>query len=194
MDPPALAPSAPQRGNRLTRALGLLGLTLLGWRFAGAFPDRSKLVIVVAPHTSNWDFVVGIALVFATGLDAHWLGKHHLFQGPLGPLARWLGGIPVDRRQRNDLVEQTTAAFQSRDRLWLGITPEGTRKKVERWKSGFWHIAKAAGVPIVLCYLDFRKREIGVGPLIEPGEDYEADLARIQAFYASVTPRHPDKF
>jgi len=167
---------------------------LLRWRFAGEFPDHSQLVIVVAPHTSNWDFVVGIAVIFATGLHAHWLAKDAWFRWPLGMLGRWLGGIPVDRSRRHDLVEQTSAAFRERDRLWLAITPEGTRKKVERWKSGFWHIAKAAGVPIALCYFDYRKREVGFGPLLKPGDDYAADLARIQAFYAGVTPRHPDKF
>jgi 1-acyl-sn-glycerol-3-phosphate acyltransferase len=194
MDLPILPPHLPQRGNGLTRVLGRLGLRLLRWRFAGEFPDRSRLVIVVAPHTSNWDFVVGIAVIFATGLHAHWLVKDSWFRWPLGILGRWLGGIPVDRSRRHDLVEQTSAAFRERDRLWLAITPEGTRKKVERWKSGFWHIAKAAGVPIALCYFDYRKREVGFGPLLEPGDDYAADLARILSFYAGVTPRHPDKF
>ncbi|WP_197463744.1 lysophospholipid acyltransferase family protein [Desulfuromonas sp. DDH964] len=191
---PPLPATVPQRGNRLSRALGRFAMRRLGWRLAGPFPEQSKLVVVVAPHTSNWDFIVGIALVFATGLHANWLAKHVFFRPPLGLLARWLGGIAVDRSKRNDLVEQTTAIYRQRERIWLGITPEGTRKKVERWKSGFWHIAKAAGVPIALCYFDYRKREIGFGPLLLPGENYEADLARIQAFYADVAPRHPENF
>lgn len=189
-----LPPSAPRRGNRLSRGLGRLGLRLLRWRFVGEFPEPSRLVIVVAPHTSNWDFVTGIAVVFATGLHAHWLVKDTWFRWPFGHLARWLGGIPVDRSRSNALVEQTSQAFAEHERLWLAVTPEGTRKKVARWKSGFWHIARDAGVPIALCYFDYRKRETGFGPLLEPGDDYTADLERITAFYREVTPCHPENF
>jgi 1-acyl-sn-glycerol-3-phosphate acyltransferase len=191
---PALPAGVPRRGNFLTRCLGRLGLRLLHWRFEGEFPEPSKLVLVVAPHTSNWDFVVGIAIVFATGLNAHWLAKDTWFRWPVGLLGRWLGGLPVDRSRRHDRVEQTSRVFREHERLWLAITPEGTRKKVERWKSGFWHIAKAAGVPIAPCYFDYRKRETGFGPLLIPGDDYEQDLARLQAFYATVTARHPEQF
>lgn len=194
MDLPTLPPEVPRRGNRLSRTLGRLVLGICGWRVTGQFPPQNKLVMVVAPHTSNWDFFYGIAAVFALGLQAHWLGKHTLFAPPRGRAMRWLGGISVDRSRRNALVDQTTAAFRQRDRLWLAVTPEGTRKKVERWKSGFWHIARDAGVPILPVYFDYARREIGLAPLLVPGEDYETDLARLLNFYRGITPRHPERF
>jgi len=194
MSLPDIPLKAPRRGNRFTRTLGRLGLAASGWKVTGKMPDRSKLVMIVAPHTSNRDFFYGILAVFALGLHANWLGKHTLFRGPAGRLMRWLGGISVDRSRRNDLVEQTAAVFQKRNRLWLAITPEGTRKKVERWKSGFWHIARAAKVPILLVYFDYARREIGFGPLLDPSDDYASDLAQIIAFYQGIVPCHSERF
>jgi 1-acyl-sn-glycerol-3-phosphate acyltransferase len=194
MDLPELPATFPRRGNAFTRALGRLALRVTGWRVTGNFPDRAKLVVVVAPHTSNWDTFLGIVLAFALGFDAHWLAKHTLFSGPLGPLMRWVGGIPVDRSRPTDRVDQITAEFVRRDQLLLAIAPEGTRGKVERWKSGFWRIARAAAVPMVPAWFDYARREIGIGPALEATDDYPADLARIMEFYRGVTPRHPERF
>ncbi len=191
---PELPPALPRRGNRFTRALGRLVLAMAGWRVAGNFPDCGKMVVVVAPHTSNWDTFFGIVLVFALGLDAHWMGKHTLFLGPLGPLMRWLGGIPVDRNRPTDRVGQVAAEFERREKLLLAIAPEGTRRKVERWKSGFWRISRAAQIPMVPAWFDFAQREIGIGPVLEASDDYQADLARIMEFFRGVTPRHPERY
>lgn len=192
--PAGLGPSVPRRGNRFSRALFTALLRLAGWRFVEPFPDQAQAVIVAAPHTSNWDFVVGMSAVFALGVRVHWMGKHTLFRWPAGPLMRWLGGIPIDRTAAHGVVEQTVALFAARPQLLLVVTPEGTRKKVARWKSGFWHIAHGAGVPILLGAIDYRKKQLQVGSLLQPGSDLEADMRRIQAHYAGITPRHRDRF
>ena len=184
----------PVRGNRLTRMLGRLVLALGGWRIAGKPPQVAKLVCIVAPHTSNWDFVIGIAAVFALGLDVRWLGKHTLFRGPAGPLMRWLGGIPVDRSAPHGYSVELSRLFRRSERLLLGIAPEGTRSRVERWRSGFYAIATAAEVPIVLCYLDYSEKVAGFGPVVIPSGDPQRDMEHIGAFYRGVHAKRPDRF
>lgn len=157
-------------------------------------PDRGKLVIVAAPHTSNWDFVFGMTGAFALGLELHWMGKHTLFKPPFGGLMRWLGGLAIDRRAAHGVVEQVADEFARRGQLLLVVTPEGTRSKVERWKTGFWHIARASGVPILLGGLDYERKRLVFGPLLEPGASLEEDMAEIQAYYRGMTPRHPEQF
>jgi 1-acyl-sn-glycerol-3-phosphate acyltransferase len=141
------------------------------------------MVLIGAPHTSNWDFVVALATAFALGLEIHWLGKHTLFRPPVGPLMRWLGGIPVDRRVRSGVVSQSVEAIRSRDQMLLCIAPEGTRGRVRRWKTGFYHIARETGLPILLCHLNNPRRILGFGPTFRPGNDTDADLAAIRAHY-----------
>jgi len=191
---PQLSPALPRRGNALTRAFGRLVLSLLGWHIEGEFPDRGKLVCIVAPHTSNWDFVIGLAAVFALGLDIRWLGKHTLFRGPAGPLMRWLGGIPVDRRSPHGYITQLTRAFHEQDRFLIGIAPEGTRRRVERWRTGFYFIAESAGVPIVLCYLDYVAKVAGIGPVVVPTGSLEQDLRGLMVFYRGVRAKRPACF
>ena len=191
---PQPGPAVPRRGNRLSQRLCAALLGVFGWRFEGEVPDRRQLVIVAAPHTSNWDFVIGMAGVFALGLDLHWMGKHTLFRPPFGGVMRWLGGLPIDRRSAHGVVEQMAAEFVRRQSLWLVITPEGTRSKVTRWKTGFWHIARDAGVPIFLAGLDYRRRRLVLGPLWHPGDSLDEDLAGIRAHYHGLTPRHPERF
>lgn len=191
MELPALGEALPRRGNVFSRAVGTGILRAFGWRLEGTLPDVPKVLGIGAPHTSNWDFVFGIAAVLALGLRANWIGKHTLFRWPVGGLMRWLGGIPVDRTHAQGLVEQAVAMFDSRDRLVLGIAPEGTRKKVERWKTGFYHIAHGAGVPILPFYWDYRRKVLGFGPPLVPSGDLDADLERIYAFYTRVHGRHP---
>jgi 1-acyl-sn-glycerol-3-phosphate acyltransferase len=157
-------------------------------------PDCGKLVIIAAPHTSNWDFVFGMTGAFALGLELHWMGKHTLFKPPLGGVMRWLGGLAIDRRAAHGVVEQVADEFARRGQLLLVVTPEGTRSKVERWKTGFWHIARAAGVPILLGGLDYGRKRLVFGPLLEPGESLEEDMALIQAHYRGMPPRHPKLF
>jgi 1-acyl-sn-glycerol-3-phosphate acyltransferase len=152
-------------------------------------PDIAKAVVIVAPHTSNWDFIVGVTAKFALGLDISWLGKHTVFRRPTGGLMRWLGGIPVDRRQAQGVVRQCVEEFQRRSRLLLGLSPEGTRSQVQRWRTGFYHIALGAGVPIVLVSFDYARRVIGLGPVVEPSGRLDEDLERMQAHYQTVVPK-----
>jgi 1-acyl-sn-glycerol-3-phosphate acyltransferase len=189
MDIPKPGPSVPRRGGPIRAAIGRAILRLFGWGIGGGPPDVAKCVVIAAPHSSNRDFFVGIAVVFALRLDAHFIGKAELFRGPLGPLMRWLGGLAVDRRHPEGVVEQAVAMFQARDRLMLALAPEGTRKPVPRWKSGFYRIALGAGVPIVPGYFDNRRRMVGFGPAFYPTGNAEADLAALRAFYAPIPRR-----
>lgn len=156
----------------------------------GEVPDLAKAVIIVAPHTSNWDFPVGVAAMLALDLKLTFLGKHTLFEGPLAPLMRGLGGIPVDRSHPGaGVVEEMAARFRAADRLLLALSPEGTRTAVDRWKTGFYRIASAAGVPIVAVALDWARREIRFGPVLTPSGDLEADLAVFREFFADARGR-----
>jgi 1-acyl-sn-glycerol-3-phosphate acyltransferase len=193
MWPPGLmwppGPHVPRRGGALRAALGRSILGLLGWRLEGGLPDLAKFVVTAAPHSSNWDFIIGIAAVFALRLDVRFVGKAELFRGPLGPLMRWLGGLPVDRHRPEGLVEQLVELFAAREQLVLAMAPEGTRKPVERWKSGFYRIALGAGVPIVPGYFDNGRKRVGFGKPFRPTGDAEADIAELRAFYAKMPRR-----
>lgn len=180
-----LPPNAPRvRPNRLTRWIGRSVLRLGGWRMVGAFPDIPKLVLIGAPHSSNWDGVWGFAAKAAMGLDIKVLGKDSLFKVPLlGALLRYLGVIPVDRNAAHGVVEQAAAMIRNAEQFWFGLAPEGTRKPVERWKAGFWKIAKAADVPVLPAYFHYPDKVIGIGEPFWLGEDMNADLARIRAWY-----------
>ena len=187
-----LPPALPRVGGPVRRAIGRAILRLMGWRFTGEIPNARKLVLIVAPHTSNWDFVVGFAAKLALSLRAKYLGKDSLFRAPWGWFFRITGGIPVDRGNSHRVVEQVVAEFARRDQMVLALAPEGTRKKVAEWRSGFWHIARGAGVPILMVAFDFGTREIRLGPALMPGEDLATDMARIRAHYATVRGRNPE--
>jgi 1-acyl-sn-glycerol-3-phosphate acyltransferase len=149
----------------------------------GQFPDLPGVVLIGAPHSSNWDGIWGFAAKLALGLDIRILGKHQLFWWPLGPLLRRLGVIAVNRDAASGVVEQLAARFAAEPRFWLGIAPEGTRRRVARWKPGFWKIARAAGVPVLPVYFDYPRKVIGIGPPFATGADMEADIARIRQWY-----------
>ena len=176
----------PRRGSAATRAFGRLVLWLTRFRVEGGIPDCPKLVIAVAPHTSNWDFVVGMGAMFALDLDLSFLAKHTLFRGPFAALFRWMGGIAVNRTNPEGVIEQAVDAFAAVDRRVLAIAPEGTRKRVAHFKSGFLRIARAAGVPVLLASLDYQRRCVTLGPLAELSDDLAADLARVEAHYAAI--------
>lgn len=188
----ALPPNAPQvRRNRLTRWIGRSILRAGGWRMVGRFPDIPKLVLIGAPHSSNWDGVWGFAAKAAMGLDIKVLGKDSLFKVPvLGAVLRYLGVIPVNRSAAHGVVEQAAAMIRSADRFWFGLAPEGTRKPVERWKTGFWKIAKAAEVPVLPAYFHYPDKIIGIGEPFQLGDDMNADLARIRAWYRPWQGKH----
>jgi 1-acyl-sn-glycerol-3-phosphate acyltransferase len=164
----AVPPSIPRRGGAVSRAIGRTGLALLGWKLEGRVPDALKLVVVVAPHTSNWDFIIGLFVKFALELDASYLAKQQLFRRPFGALFRYWGGIPVIRSATSDMVDQIIEQFRKRRQLFLVITPEGTRKPVPRWRSGFYHIAREAHVPILLVTLDWTRKVVHFGPTVRP--------------------------
>lgn len=179
--PPSL-PRVPRSG--FSRWLGRTILRLGGWRMVGRFPDIPKAVLIGAPHSSNWDGLWGLAAKAALGLDIRIFAKHQLFWWPLGLVLRRFGIIPVNRGDPRGLIDQMLQRFRDEDAFWLGIAPEGTRKRVERWKPGFWKIAHAAGVPIVPAYFHYPEKIIGIGEPFVTGEDMDADLARIRAWYA----------
>jgi len=176
----------PRRGGAITRALGRAMLAAMRFRLEGEVPDLPKFVVAVAPHTSNLDFVVGMATMFALDLKLSFLGKHTLFRGPFAPILRWMGGIPVDRSQHHGLVEEAVAEFTQMDRRVLAIAPQGTRSPVRAFKTGFLHIARGAQVPIVLAALDYASKCVHLGPTVIPGEDVEADRRRIEAHFANI--------
>jgi 1-acyl-sn-glycerol-3-phosphate acyltransferase len=188
---PPLPPSLPHRGNAFSRALGHLGLALFGWRIEGQFPDRAKLVVIVAPHTSNWDFPIGISAVFALGLRVRFLGKDALFRGPLGWLMRWFGGTPVIRESPQGAVAQVVAVIEAERAVFLAITPAGTRSSTVPWRSGFYHIAHAAGVPILPIAFDGERRLIRLFAPFDTSGNYDADIPKLLALYAGIRGIRP---
>lgn len=191
---PALGPNVPGRGNAFSRGVGRLGLALFRFRFEGRIPDVPRCVMIVAPHTSNWDFVVGVFAKLALGLRARFIAKHTLFRGPFGWFLRWLGGIPVDRRAPGGIVENVVEAMLAAEQMYLVVTPEGTRKKAPAWKAGFYRIAHGAGVPILPVAFDYRKRAIVFEPLFHPSGDYEADLPLLRARFDSAMAYRPENY
>lgn len=173
--------------------LALFLLRLFGWRPEGTLPDIPKYVIIAAPHTSNWDFVLMLALALAYKIRIVWMGKNSLFRWPLGLLFKRLGGIPIDRSSPHNVVEQAVEVFDKREKLIMVITPEGTRKKVKTWKTGFYYIAKGANVPILLGFADYKRKIAGFGPTIVSSGDIEADMRVIRDFYSGIYGKHPEK-
>ena len=168
------------------RAVGRAYLRLAGWRIEGTFPADSKYVLIVAPHTSNWDFPLGVAVVFAVELRVSWLGKHSMFRTPFKSFLRWLGGIPVNRSASHGVVGECVRAFAAAPALIVALAPEGTRKGVSKWKSGFYLIALKAGVPILPVGFDYREHVVRLMPLFQPGGNLERDLPLIQGKFSDV--------
>lgn len=191
---PQLGPLTPQKSNVLTRAIGRFLLFGLRWQVKGTVYNAPKLVMVLAPHTSTCDFLVGLASMLAVGFRSSWLiaAKHTWW--PLGIFMRRLGGIPVHRSAPHDVVSQMVKTFNDNDKLLFALSPEGTRKKVTKWKTGFWHIASDAGVPIQLISFDYARRITECGPVIETSNNIEADMKLIQNYYKGVQAKYPSKF
>lgn len=184
-----LGPDVPTGGNRLTVMLGRSLLKAMGWRIEGEFPNQSKMIVAVAPHTSAMDFVLSVAVILGLGLRASFLAKQSLFKFPLGPLMYAMGGIPVERNSPRGLVGQMAEQFDNNPRLVLGITPEGTRKKVREWKRGFALIAQAADVPILPTILDYKSRVVRFEKLITDVSDVDAVVSAVQASAKVATPK-----
>ena len=168
-------------------------LKMIGWRVSFTLPPRDKYVLVGAPHTSNWDFPLGLLAMWASGLRVSWVGKHTLFKGPLGPVMRALGGIPVDRRGSIGFTKKVIETFANRDQFVLAISPEGTRSLTKHWKGGFYHIALAAGVPIALGYIDYPRRQLGIERMFAPSGDIETDFKILEEYYQDKIGKRPEK-
>ena len=177
----------------MRRRLAVWVLRLRGWRLVGRAPDLPKYVVVFGPHTCNWDFLLGMLAARGYGIRASWLGKDSIFRWPVAGLLRRLGGMPVHRDHHEGIVGQVVAAFASVDSMVLGLTPEGTRSLAPHWKSGFYRMARAAGVPIVVAAVDGPSRRITLGPTIFPTGDVRQDMDRVRALYAGTRGIHPGR-
>lgn len=191
---PEIGDAVPRTHGPLAAALGRFMIRIRGWGFEGRVPNEAKMILLVAPHTSNWDFLTGLWAKFALRLKAGFLGKHTLFWWPLGRFLRSIGGIAIDRAKAAGIAEDSTRAFREHEQLMLVIAPEGTRSKSAKWKSGFYRIAVAAHVPILPVVFDYPKKVIRFAPLFHPTGDYDADLPLIQSHYGAHMGRHPENY
>jgi 1-acyl-sn-glycerol-3-phosphate acyltransferase len=182
--------------NTLLRWLSIAFLRLAGWKVVGKLPpDAAKSVLIAAPHTSNWDLPYTLMVCFVLRLNVYWMGKSSIFKPPFRGVMMWLGGIPVDRAQSNNLVAASSEAImKAAGPLQLIVPPEGTRSGTRFWKTGFYYIAQGAGVPIVMAYLDYDKKVGGLGPVLQTTSDIEADMVTIKAFYKGVKGKNADQF
>ena len=180
----------------ILRALSVGFLKLAGWRIQGTLPPGAeKSVLIAAPHTSNWDLPYTLMVAFSLRLTVYWMGKEQIFRFPFRGLMMWLGGIPVQREKSNNLVAASVEAIKAASGpLQLVVPPEGTRSKTRYWKTGFYHIAVGAQVPIVLAYMDYEKKISGLGPVFEPTGNIEVDMAQIKAFYANFKGKNASQF
>ena len=185
-------PKGPLYEARRAIALWLYGLA--GWKVEGTAPGQDKMVVIAAPHTSNWDlpFMLGVAYKFRIRLN--WMGKDSLFKPPFGWLMKALGGIPIDRSKANNVVTQMIEIYDKADQLAVAIPPEGTRSKVRVWKTGFYNIAHGAGVPIAFGFLDYDRKVGGIGGVYTTTGDYDKDIEEIKAFYAEIIAKHEAKY
>jgi 1-acyl-sn-glycerol-3-phosphate acyltransferase len=169
-------------------------LALFGWRVVGQLPAAPRFVLIVAPHTSNWDFPIGVLAMFATGIQLNWLGKHTIFFFPASILLRWIGGEPVNRGTRAGIVETAIERFRTRPQYVFAVAPEGTRKRVEQWKTGFYRIAIGAGVPILTVAIDYPRRVVDLGTLYYPVGDEAEDLRQLRRRYRAEMARYPEQY
>lgn len=169
-------------------------LWIMGWEPEGERPEPAKFVLIAAPHTSNWDLIYLVTIAGAFGLKINWIGKHTIFKPPWGPLARLFGGLSLKRDSKQNMVEQMVEALTERDRLALIVPAEGTRGHVEHWRSGFYHIARLAQVPIIFGYLDYRRKRGGFGSGFIPTGDLSRDMDIVREFYSEITGKYPENF
>lgn len=191
---PKLPENVPVSGGVFTRWFGRMLLKLSGWKFVGNFPNEKKFILAVAPHTSNWDFLVGLRIKFAYNLKVNFLAKNSLFFWPLGPILKFLGGIPINRSAPQGFVGQMAENFNNAEELVVVVTPEGTRSKVSKWKTGFLHMAKQANVPVVPLQIDYAKKEVQCFEAHAIQGDIQEELAAIQNLYSQGSAKHPDKY
>jgi len=180
-----ISPNAPRMGNRLTRWIGDMILKSMGWTVVGKLPDRKKVIVIGGPHTSNWDLFLAMGTMLAIGLKFSWMMKKQAFFWPLGGLWKAMGGMPIDRRAKIDVIGQVKEIFETRDKIWMGLTPEGTRSKVERYKTGYLRMAKAANVPLFIVGVDGKTKRVVLDRLWEPKGEIKTENADIKAYIES---------
>ena len=180
-------------GNRrfISRKLAYLFLRVTGWRVTGKVPEHGRFICVTGPHTSNWDFVYGLTAAIAINLDIHWLGKDTLFKQPLKHIMFWSGGIPIDRSNPQGVAEEVADKIRQAGDMALIITPEGTRSKVGKWKTGFLRIAAMSDSVLVITTVDYANKVVDLGEVLTPGEDMAADIEFIRSRFSQVTPKNP---
>ena len=191
---PEMGPNVSRAHGRLAAAVGRFMMGIRGWHVEGGIPDIPKMILIVAPHTSNWDFLTGLWVKLAMHMGARFVGKHTLFRWPMGVFMRFLGGVPVDRSAAANFVDETARVLCDAERMTLVIAPEGTRRRTDRFKSGFYRIAMATGVPIVLAGFDYPRKVVFFGPPIHPTGDYEKDLAEIQSHFNASMALKPENY
>ena len=187
-------PQNPFGVSTFMHRLAVLLFRLTGWKVEGAVHRPARFVIIAAPHTSNWDAVILVTAAYIFKVKLSWFIKDAAFFWPLGPIVRFFGGVPIDRSVRRNMVAQAIDQFAQRDHFILAVPPEATRKRAPHWKTGFYHIADGANVPIVLGYIDYRRKVAALGPAFTPTGDIEADFRVFAEFYAHVTPKFPEHF
>ncbi|MDH5711568.1 MAG: lysophospholipid acyltransferase family protein [Gammaproteobacteria bacterium] len=173
--------------------IGRLLLAVLGWQVGGQLPQDKKFILIGSPHTSNWDLPIGLAFIYMYRLKARWLGKHTLFKWPYGLFMRALGGIPVDRSQSHGVVGQIADEFRRSEKLVIILAPSGTRTKMPHWKSGFYHIAQQANIPVVCGYLDYKNKVANFGYTFVPTGNVKEDMDRVREYYKGIEGKYPEK-
>lgn len=191
---PALGPSVPRTWGKLARFVGRLLLKVCNWRIEGEICNAPKFMLVMAPHTSWWDFTNNLGVMLATGIEVSWFIANKYTRWPLGTLIRYIGGVPVERSSRQDLVSQMVDHINGKDQFVLAIFPEGTRKKVTKWKTGFWYIATQSKLSVQVVSVDYKKRATIFGPVLDLSDDIDADIEKIQSFFQQATARYPAQF
>ena len=186
--------AVPRRKGRVLRMMMRALMRATRWQITGRIPDVKKFVLIAGPHTSNWDFFVGMMTLLSLGIEVHWIGKHTIFRGPVGGLLRRFGGIPVNRRQPGVLLRDILLRFENEDQFVFALAPEGTRKKVQHWKPGFHRIARMAEVPILPSGIDFARKTVDFGALFFPTEDVEHDIQTLREYFEVFTPKNPEQY
>ncbi|MEE8340490.1 MAG: 1-acyl-sn-glycerol-3-phosphate acyltransferase [Candidatus Neomarinimicrobiota bacterium] len=191
---PKLGDSIPKTNSVIKRAIGRFILWSYRWRIEGEVLNSKKFMVILAPHTSYWDFLTNMGTMLALGIHNRWFVADVFCWWPLGNFMRWLGGIPIDRNSPQDLVSFTIGKFTDHNELILALYPEGTTRKAEKWKTGFWHIARGADIPIQFLAVDYKNRVSVFGPVIRTSDDIEADMKKIQTYFKDVIPKASENF
>ncbi len=176
------------------KTLSHIIMKTIGWKAVDRREGQKKYILIAVPHTSNWDFPLFLLIAFVLDIKAYWLGKSSLFRWPFEGLFRWLGGLSVDRNKNTNMVQQCVDHFNSTTELIIVNAPEGTRSRVDKWRTGFYHIANEANVPIALGYLDYRSKEGGIAGIFQPTGEIDSDIKTIKEFYADIYGKHMEKF